>query len=429
MANDISIAASTGRALDAVAVTLDAQATIAPPAAGAENIAARQQIRDAFINVAGGANDIGNGPHERQVDKLLFDMLPTIDFSAPGGQAYAKEIGDFISAAGDRFTGAEVQHLHGLLDEAAAALPAGASTTAPAPTPAENPKSELLDLLGDLVQTLRDGQVDPQERKDLLSQIGDLIRQLAGGAAGTDGPTMQPQVEPPVSTRPAPATDEPAVAVGEPAPASSGAVSNGPTERPQEPTSQIPEAPDRAHAQSVRPADDEPAAAEGASAGSPDVQAEATAAANTAAQPAEAEATTSTSATAKVDEPAAAQNDKLLAGVLSLLGDVLAAQKDGQLDNSERQQLLSNLTQLVQSLVGEAAPATGGVDPKPASGPGSAAAASPATSTEPRMHDAVWFLEKSGLANFLSGYFSNGNNQLNSLVMQTLRATEPKANA
>ena len=418
MATDISIAAS-GRGLDAVAVALDAQATTAPPAAGAENIAARQQIRDAFINVAGGANDIGNGPHERQVDKLLFDKLPQIDFSAPGGQAYAQEISDFISAAGDRFTGAEVEHLRGLLDEAAAALPAGASSTGPAP--AESPKSDLLDLLTDLVQTLRDGQVDPQERQDLLGQIGDLIRQLAGGA---DGPTMQPHpAAPPISTQPAPA---PSVAAGEPAPSSSGTVSNGPQERPQEPTSQIPAAPDRAHAQSVRPGDADPAAAaERSNAGSPDAQTEAPA---TAAKPAEAEATSSTTAAEKVEGPAPVQNDKVLAGVLSLLGDVLAAQKDGQLDNNERQQLLTDLTKLVQSLVGEPTPQTGGVDPKPASGAGSSSATAP----EPqgaRMHDAVWFLEKTGLANFLSGFFSNGNNQLTNMVMQTLRSTEPKANA
>jgi hypothetical protein len=418
MATDISIAAS-GRGLDAVAVALDAQATTAPPAGGTENIAARQQIRDAFITVAGGANDIGNGPHERQVDKLLFDKLPQIDFSAPGGQAYAKEISDFISAAGDRFTGAEVEHLRGLLDEAAAALPAGASTTGPAP--AENPKSDLLDLLGDLVQTLRDGHVDPQERQDLLGQIGDLIRQLAGGA---DGPTVTPQpVGPPVAAQPQPA---PSVAAGEPAPAGAGSVSNGPTERPQQPTSQIPETPDRAQAQSVRPGDADPAlAAQRSSAGSPDSQSEATA---TTAKPAEAEATTSTTTAAKVEGPAPVQNDKVLAGVLSLLGDILTAQKDGQLDNGERQQLLTDLTKLVQSLVGEPTPQTGGVDPKPASGTGSSSAASP----EPqgaRMHDAVWFLEKTGLANFLSGFFSNGNNQLNNMVMQTLRSTEPKANA
>jgi hypothetical protein len=423
MANDISIAASSGRALDAAALTLDAQATTAPPAAGVENIAARQQIRDAFINVAGGANDIGNGPHERQVDKLLFDMLPKIDFSAPGGQAYAKEIGDFISTAGDRFTGAEVQHLHSLLDEAAAALPAGGSITAPSPTPVDNPKSDLLDLLGDIVQSLRDGQLDSGERKDLLGQLGDLIRQLAGGG---DGPTVHPDVAMPVTTQPAPA---PSVAVGEPAPAGSAPVSNAPQERPQEPTSHIPEAPDRAHAQSVRAGDADPAAAaERANAAGPDAQAQATTAPTAGAKPAEAEATSSTTAIAKVEDPAPAQNDKVLAGVLSLLGDVLTAQKDGQLDHTERQQLLSDLTKLVQSLVGDGAPATGGVDPKPASGPGSATPATP-TTQEPRMHDAVWFLEKSGLANFLSGFFSNNTSQLTNMVMQTLRATEPKANA
>jgi hypothetical protein len=287
--------------------------------------------------------------------------------------------------------------------------------------PAENPKSDLLDLLGDLVQTLRDGHVDPQERQDLLGQIGDLIRQLAGGA---DGPTVTPQpVGPPVAAQPQPA---PSVAAGEPAPAGAGSVSNGPTERPQQPTSQIPETPDRAQAQSVRPGDADPAlAAQRSSAGSPDSQSEATA---TTAKPAEAEATTSTTTAAKVEGPAPVQNDKVLAGVLSLLGDILTAQKDGQLDNGERQQLLTDLTKLVQSLVGEPTPQTGGVDPKPASGTGSSSAASP----EPqgaRMHDAVWFLEKTGLANFLSGFFSNGNNQLNNMVMQTLRSTEPKANA
>jgi hypothetical protein len=216
------------------------------------------------------------------------------------------------------------------------------------------------------------------------------------------------------------------VAVGEPAPAGSAPVSNGPQERPQAPTSHIPEAPDRAHAQSVRPGDADPAAAaERSNAGSPDAQAQATTATTTTAKPAEAEATASTTATAKAEDPAPAQNDKVLAGVLSLLGDVLTAQKDGQLDSTERQQLLSDLTKLVQSLVGDATPSTGGVDPKPASGAGSATPATP----EPRMHDAVWFLEKSGLANFHSGFFSNNTSQLTNMVMQTLRATEPKANA
>jgi hypothetical protein len=429
MATDISIAAS-GRGLDAVAVALDAQATTAAPAAGAENIAARQQIRDAFINVAGGANDIGNGPHERQVDKLLFDMLPQIDFSAPGGQAYAKEISDFISAAGDRFTGAEVEHLRGLLDEAAAALPAGASTAGPAP--AETPKSDLLDLLSSMIDTLRDGKVDGGERRDLLSQIAGILQQLAGG-----GEPSAPPKEPIFTIMPVPNPGPPAF-IAEPQPAAANPdaptstatpgdqLSNGPHERVQEPTSQIPETPDRAHALSVRPGDADPAAAaQRSSAGSPDSQSEAPA---TTAKAAGAGTTSSTTTAAKAEGPAPAQNDKVLAGVLSLLGDILTAQKDGQLDNGERQQLLSDLTKLVQSLVGEPAPQTGGADPKPTSGAGSSGAASP----EPqgaRMHDAVWFLEKTGLANFLSGFFSNGNNQLNNMVMQTLRSTEPKANA
>jgi len=427
MATDISIAA-TGRALDAVAVALDAQATTAPPAAGADNIAARQQIRDAFINVAGGANDIGNGPHERQVDRMLFDMLPKIDFSAPGGQAYAKEIGDFIGAAGERFTGAEVQHLRGLLDEAAAALPPSTSSPGSAgPAPAENPRSDLLDLLTDMVQSLRDGQVSPDERRDLLGQIGDLIQQLAGG---TDGPPMTAQpVGPPVMAQPQPAPANTAEA--QPAPA--GGVSNGPQERPQEPTSQIPAAPDRATAQSVRPGDADPAlAAQRANAGSPDSQSEpAPAAASTTSAPTatatSTTGTTATTATERSDAPAASQNDKVLAGVLSLLGDVLSAQKDGQLDNNERNQLLSDLSKLVQALVGETTPSTGGVDPKPGA-PAATGNASGSTESGSRIHDAVWFLEKSGLANFLSGFFSNNTSQLTNMVMQTLRSTEPKAN-
>jgi hypothetical protein len=450
MATDISIAA-TGRALDAAAVALDAQATAAPPAGGVENIAARQQIRDAFINVAGGANDIGNGPHERQVDRMLFDMLPKIDFSAPGGQAYAKEIGDFISTAGDRFTGAEVEHLRGLLDEAAAALPAGGTATT-GPTPPENPQSELLDLLSSMIDSLRDGKVDGGERRDLLSQIADVLQQLAGGGAPTTPPgepifTIQPVPNqgPPVSlpdrqpAPPAPATTATPDAAG------NGQVSNGPQERPQEPTSQIPATPDRAQAQSVRPGDADPAlAAQRSAAGSPDSQTElapaakpeeASGAATTA--PAATTATTTAAPAERTDAAAPAQNDKVLAGVLSLLGDVLSAQKDGQLDNTERQQLLSDLTKLVQALVGEAPPSTGGPDPKPTTGPGSgttgasgtSGASGTATTQEPRIHDAVWFLEKSGLANFLSGFFSNNNSQLTNMVMQTLRSTEPKANA
>lgn len=442
MANDISIAATAGRVLDAAAVTLDAQATTAPPAAGVENIAARQQIRDAFINVAGGANDIGNGPHERQVDRLLFDMLPKIDFSAPGGQAYAKEIGDFISAAGDRFTGAEVEHLRGLLDEAAAALPAGGGPVA-GPAPAENPRSDLLDLLSSLIDSLRDGKVDGGERRDLLSQIADVLQQLAGGGAPSTPPgepifTIMPVPNPgpPVfiaEPQPAPAAPAGPATTATPGAVGNGQVSNGPQERPQEPTSQIPATPDRAHAQSVRPGDADPAlAAQRAAAGAPDSQSEVTttATATTTAKPAEAAATTATTGAIRAEDPAPAQNDKVLAGVLSLLGDVLAAQKDGQLDKTERQQLLSDLTKLVQALVGEAPPSTGGVDPKPSAPAGSTGGTGSAGDTqEPRMHDAVWFLEKSGLANFLSGFFSNNNSQLTNMVMQTLRSTEPKANA
>lgn len=427
MATDISIAAS-GRALDAVAVALDAQATAAP-AAGVDNIAARQQIRDAFITVAGGANNIGNGPYERQVDRLLFDMLPKIDFSAQGGQAYAQEISDFISNAGDRFTHAEVEHLRGVLGEAAAALPAGASQAGPAP--ADDPRSDLLDLLGDMVQSLRDGQVSPDERRDLLSQIGDLLRQLAGGEQA--GPPSTQPVEPPtMHPQPAP------VNAAEPQPAA-GPI-GGPRERADDPSSRIPATPDRAQALSAgqeapaqsatpptgqasdpgaataQPATTEPATAEPVTAQPADTPSQASAPGT----PVEATATAGTAEA--TNAPADAQNDKVLAGVLSLLSDVLTAQQDGQLDTTERNQLLSDLSKLVQALVGETPQAAG------TGGAQSSAAAASGGSGGGGVQDVMWFFEKSGLANFLSGFFGNTSNQMTNLVMQTLRGNDPRTN-
>lgn len=195
-----------------------------PPAPDGDDVdlAARQGIRDAFVEVAkdekGG---VGSDKAERKVDQMLFDMLPKIDFSQAGGEQVAGEVSDFISGMGHKISKGEIAHLQGLLNEAAAQLPAGGAAqppdvavpAEPAPEPMPAPSAPaapapvatsggddatraLLALLTQLLEGNADGKLDPAERAELTKQLAALTEQLAGtdGAGGEPGGEASPPV-------------------------------------------------------------------------------------------------------------------------------------------------------------------------------------------------------------------------------------------
>lgn len=180
-----------------------------------KNIAARQEIRQAFINVAGGDKaGVGSDATELKVGQLLADKLSTINFALAGGNAYKSEIAGFIGSVGKKFDDGEIQHLNNLINEAAATLkPVTQSPTSPpsptggtsgagqpggtggangpsqagsGPTAATDQKV-LIGITSLLVDALSDGKVDEKEAKVLTEGVGQLIAYLSQPDTGRTG--------------------------------------------------------------------------------------------------------------------------------------------------------------------------------------------------------------------------------------------------
>jgi uncharacterized membrane protein YebE (DUF533 family) len=174
------------------------------------NVGARQAIRANFVDIAkDDKGGVGSDKVEQQVDKLLFDTLPKIDFRGPVGGAYAKEIGGFITSMGKNISAGEVAHLQGLLNEAAVKSPAG-SAAPPAPAEPTTPTTptgttgsdgdltaELQAILNKVAAADSDGTLDPTERADLLKDLTALTAKVDPGTSETSDAT--PPASPPVN--------------------------------------------------------------------------------------------------------------------------------------------------------------------------------------------------------------------------------------